>query len=143
MLRRVCLLLPALLVLTAAAARAQRGPYTPAPGSAERKAITDALRAPVERELRQKVVFKVDRLKVQGGWAFLSGVPQTPDGGQLDYKATPYRQQVEEGMFDDGVVALLRKQGGRWRVVKYVVGATDVPYVTWDKDYKAPAAIFK
>ena len=142
MLKRVCLLLPALL-LTAAAALAQKGAYTPAPGSAERKAINEALRAPVERELGQKVVFKVDQLKVQGGWAFLRGVPQTPAGGQLDYKATSYRQQVEEGMFDDGVVALLRKQGGRWRVVKYVIGATDVPYVSWDKDYKAPAAIFK
>ena len=143
MLGRVCLMLPALLILTAAAARAQQGAYTPAPGSAERKAIAEALRPPVERELKQKVVFKVDRLKVQGGWAFLRGVPQTPAGGRLDYKATSYRQQVEEGVFDDGIVALLRKQGGRWRVVKYVVGATDVPYVTWDKDYKAPAAIFK
>ncbi|HEX8686792.1 MAG TPA: hypothetical protein VF736_21215 [Pyrinomonadaceae bacterium] len=140
---RVSLLLPVILLLSAAAASAQKATYTPAPGSAERKAITDALRAPVERELRQKVVFKVDGLKVQGGWAFLRGVPQTPDGGRLDYKATSYRQQVEEGVFDDGVVALLRKQAGRWRVVKYVIGATDVPYVTWDKDYKAPSAIFK
>ena len=129
-------------MLAAAAAHAQGGATTPAPGSAERKAITDALRAPVERELKQKVVFKIDHLKTQGGWAFLRGVPQRPDGGAVNYGSTRYRQRVEDGVFDDGVVALLRKRSGRWQVVKYVIGATDVPYVTWDKDYKAPSAIF-
>ena len=131
-----------LLLACAAGASAQSSTYTPAPGSPERKAIADALRAPVERELKQKVVFKIDHLKLKDGWAFLRGVPQKPDGGEVDYSSTPYRQRIEDGVFDDGIVALLRKRTGKWQVVKYVIGATDVPYVTWDKDYKAPAAIF-
>ena len=143
--RKLRLLLPLLLLVSAAAAtaRAQDGTTTPAAGSPERKAIADALRAPVERELRQKVVFKIDDLKLKDGWAFLRGVPQRPDGGGVDYSSTRYKQAVKDGVFDDGIVALLRKKAGKWQVVKYVIGATDVPYVTWDKDYKAPSAIFQ
>jgi hypothetical protein len=140
MQRKLRRLLPLLLLLLPAAAQAQT--TTPAAGSAERKAIADALRAPVERELKQKVIFKVDHLKLQNGWAFLRGVPQRPGGGEVDYGSTAYNEAIKEGMFDDGIVALLRKKAGKWQVVKYVIGAADVPYVTWDKDYKAPAAIF-
>ena len=141
--KKLSALLPLFLLLFAAAdAQAQRGASTPAPGSAERKAITDSLRAPVERELKQKVVFKIDHLKVSGTWAFLRGVPQQSGGGEIDYSKTAYRERVEDGTFDDGIVALLRKKAGKWQVVKYVIGATDVPYVTWDADYKAPSAIF-
>jgi hypothetical protein len=145
MQRKLRLLLPVLLLLVSAAgaARAQGGTNTPAPGSPERRAITDALRSPVERELKQKVVFKIERLKLKDGWAFLSGVPQRPDGGRVDYSSTPYKEAINEGAFDDGIVALLRRKAGKWQVVKYVIGATDVPYVTWDKDYKAPPAIFQ
>jgi len=144
MQRKLRLLLPLLLLVSAATfARAQDGTTTPAAGSPERKAIADALRAPVERELKQKVVFKIERLKVKDGWAFLSGVPQRPDGGKVDYSSTPYGEAIEQGAFDDGIVALLRRRAGKWQVVKYVIGATDVPYVTWDKDYKAPPAIFQ
>lgn len=50
--------------------------YTPEIGSAERKAILEALRIPVERELKQKIVFAADHFKVQGSWAFVSGSPQ-------------------------------------------------------------------
>jgi hypothetical protein len=143
MQRKLRLLLPILLLVSAAgAARAQGGTTSPAPGSPERKAIADALRAPVERELKQKVVFKVDSLKLKDGWAFLRGVPQRPDGGKVDYSSTPHAEAINAGAFDDGIVALLRKKAGKWQVVKYVIGATDVPYVTWDKDYKAPSAIF-
>jgi len=144
MQRKLRLCLPVLLLVSAAAvsARAQDGTTTPAAGSPERKAIAAALRAPVERELRQKVIFKIDSLKLKDGWAFLRGVPQRPGGGEVDYNSTPYRQRIADGVFDDGIVALLRRKAGKWQVVKYIIGATDVPYVTWDKDYNAPPAIF-
>ena len=143
MLRRLRLFLPALFILFAAAGVVSaQETNTPAPGSAERKAIADALRAPVEKELKQKVVFKIDHLKVSGDWAFLRGVPQRPGGGKVDYNATPYRQRIEDGVFDDWICALLRKRAGKWQVVKYVIGATDVVYEGWDEEYKAPSSIF-
>ena len=117
--------------------------HTPEKGSAERKAITDALRVPVEKKLKQKVVFNIDHLKVQDDWAFLLGAPRKPNGGEVDYSKTSYAKAVALGMFDDGISALLHKVKGRWRVVKYVIGATDVVYVEWDKQYRAPSGIFQ
>ena len=145
-MRRGAAIFSCLLLALAAGAevRARRqGPHTPKQGDAERRAITDALRAPVEKQLKQKVVFRIDHLKVQNDWAFLRGVPQRPDGAALDYKGTPYQTAVDAGAFDDGIVALLQKRKGRWQVVRFVVGATDVPYVEWDKKYRAPSAIFE
>src|SRR5215211_9530186 len=142
--RRLRLSVLALVIVAAAAGvTSAQEAHTPAPGSAERKAIADALRAPVEKELRQKVVFKIDHLKASGDWAFLRGVPQRPGGGRVDYGNTPYRQRIEDGVFDDWICALLRKRAGKWQVVKYVIGATDVVYEGWDGEYDAPPAIFK
>ncbi len=144
MLRSLCFFLPALVIIIAAAGAASaQEARTPAPGSAERKAVADALRAPVEKELKQKVVFKIDHLKVSGDWAFLRGVPQRPGGGRVDYSTTAYQQRIEDGVFDDWICALLRKREGKWQVVKYVIGATDVVYEGWDAEYKAPPAIFQ
>ena len=116
--------------------------YTPEKGSVERKAITDALRVPVEKKLKQSVVFNIDHLKVQDGWAFMFGAPRKPGGGRLDYSKTAYAEAEAAGMFDDNISALLRKVRGRWTVVKYVIGATDVVYLDWDKQYRAPSGIF-
>lgn len=124
-------------------APSREGPRTPAPQTAERKAIADALRAPVEKRLKKSVVFKIDHLKVQDGWAFLRGVPQRPDGKPMDYSDTSYRRQKELGMFDDQISALLRMKGGKWVVVTYDIGATDVIYLDWPEKHKAPPAIFQ
>lgn len=143
MLRRLSLCVSVLVIVVAAGAASAQETHTPAPGSAERKAIADVLRAPVEKELKQKVVFKFDHLKVSGDWAFMRGVPQRPDGGRVDYSVTPYQQRIEDGVFDDWICALLRKRADKWQVVNYVIGATDVVYEGWDEEYHAPSAIFK
>jgi hypothetical protein len=121
----------------------ETGPYTPERGSPVRKAIVDSLRLPIEKQLKQPVIFKISHLKAQNGWAFLLGVPQRPDGSAIDYKGTIYQSALDAGAFDDGIVALLHNVNGKWRVVQYVIGATDVPYVEWDKKYRAPKEIFK
>jgi hypothetical protein len=138
---RFLLLLTMLFLLLPLAAFAQGKPSTPKPGSKERKAIMDTLRVPVEKDLKKKVVFKVDTLNVLGEWAFLRGVPQQPDGKPMNYKGTVYQQALEDGAFDDGISALLRKVKGKWKVITYVIGATDVTWATWHEDYKAPRAI--
>ena len=139
-------LLPFLFLIVCALSEAQKKPSTPAPNSPERKAIMNALRAPVEQQLKRKVIFKVDELRVKDGWAFLRGVPQQPGGKAMDYRGTPYDEARKAGAFDDWICALLRKQGSgskaRWRVVTYQIGATDVPYDGWDREYKAPSSIF-
>jgi hypothetical protein len=116
--------------------------YTPEKGSKERTAILNALRAPVEKELKQKIQFAVEHFKVRGNWAFLSGEPQNTSGGRPDYSNTGYREAIDADAFDNNFFALLKKTGGKWKVTTYAIGCTDVCYATWWRDYKAPKAIF-
>ena len=130
-----------LLTVVVSAAPAQSA-YTPEKGSPERKAILDALRVPVERDLKQKVVFVTDNFKVQGNFAFVSGTPQGANGGRPDYTRTKYADAVDSGAFDNNFFALLRRTAGKWRVTTYAIGCTDVCYVDWWRQYRAPKAIF-
>ena len=142
-LRKMSLLL-ALLTVVTPCALAQSRPTTPKPGSAERRAIVEALRPTIRKATKQNVIFRIDHLKVQNGWAFLRGKPVQPNGKPLDYRGTEYEEAIEQGAFDDGIYALLRKQrGAKWRVIVYNIGATDVVWSTWDYQYKAPRAIFR
>jgi hypothetical protein len=129
------------LVTFAASLTAQTS--TPKVGSPERKALMDALRVPVTVDLKQPVIFKVDRLKVLDRWAFVGGAPLKPDGGEVNYRGTRYQELIDEGAFDGGIFALLRKTKGEWTVVRYAIGATDVPYVDWPRETGAPAVIFE
>ncbi len=121
---------------------AQQRAYSPKIGSAERAAVLGTLRSAVQQEIKKPVVFKVDHLKVQDGWAFMRGVPQQSSGKPVDYRGTPYEEAIKEGIFDDWICALLRKEGGKWKVVTYALGATDVPYLRWKEEYRAPSDIF-
>jgi hypothetical protein len=132
-----------LLLLFVCAVSGQSQAETPERGSVERQAITDALRLPVQKQLKTKVIFKIDHLKVLNGWAFMMGVPKQLNGSPVDYRGTPYQAAFDAGAFDDGIVALLRKRNGKWQVVEYVIGATDVPYVDWDQKHRAPSEIFQ
>lgn len=116
--------------------------YTPEKGSPERKAILDSLRIPVERELKQKIVFSTNNFNVLGNWAFLGGDPQSPGGGVPDYRGTPYQQAKDADMFDNNFFAILKKTRGKWKVVHHAIGCTDVCYADWWRRYKAPKAIF-
>ncbi len=119
--------------------------YTPERGTLERKEIDNTLRGAVEKELKKPVIFKIDVLKVRNGWAFLRGIPLEKSGKRMDYRGTSYQKLINAGMFDDWICALLRKErnGARWRVVVYALGATDVPFVGWVERYHAPPGIFK
>ncbi len=117
-------------------------PYTPEKGSPERKAILDALRMPVERDLKQKVVFVAENFNVLGSWAFVSGTPQNANGGSPDYSRTQYADAVDSGAFDNNFFALLRKTAGKWKVTTYAIGCTDVCYADWWRRYRAPKGVF-
>lgn len=98
------------------------------------------LRVPVERDLKQKIIFVTDIFRVQGTWAFVSGDPQTPSGGKPILKGTAW--EGGEDAFDNNFFGLLRKSGGKWKIVAYAIGCTDVCYADWWRRHKAPKAIF-
>ena len=93
---------------------------------AERKAVLDALRPTVERKLGPNVEFIIQVIRVEDGWAFVMADPQRKGGKAIDGR------QVFGEDFDNldelRVDAVLKLQNGRWEVVDYGFGATDVWY---------------
>lgn len=95
-------------------------PHTPQPGSAERKAICDALREYViqhvaTRKMPQPIVFKVDTLRIDQGFAWFEGIPLFKDGSY----ATDY-------LPDMAYVMVLQHTSSGWRVL-HDLSRSDVP----------------
>ena len=130
-------LMAALAVGAGTAVQAQSGAavYTPAKGSADRKAILDAVRPLAEHDLGAPVEFVVGEFNVSGDMAFVALKAQRPGGGTIDPYRTPFaRRNGEEAvsMFDCcHVEAVLRKGRNGWQVLESGVGATDVWYTEW------------
>jgi hypothetical protein len=108
----------------------------------ERKDILNALRQEVQKELNQSVTFKVEHFSAAKDWAFLTGIPMQQDGKSIDYSKTSYQDAIDAEAFDDGIAALLKKVHGKWVVKAFTIGATDVPWVCWWKEFSAPKEIF-
>lgn len=135
-------LILALITATFVCSLSAQTVYTPEKGSAERKSILDVLRIPVEKDLKQRIVFAAEHFNVSGNWAFLGGRPQNASGGEPNYRNTKYWEEVDSGAFDNNFFALLKKTAGKWKVVTYAIGCTDVCYADWWRRYRAPKAVF-
>lgn len=107
-----------------------QGAYEPARGTAERAELMNTVRPLVEARVGPPVEFVIDRLRVAGGWAFAIAAPQRPGGAAIDMAQTVYREQID---YMDGLqtYVLMRHAYGRWNVVDFAVGPTDV---FWDGD---------
>ena len=117
-------LLSLVVLLLAAQPALAQSFHTPAPGTPERRALMNAIRPSVERELGAPVEFVVRTLRVGRGWAFAVVEPQRPGGGRIP---------APEPDFSDGVTtyAVLRNTGSGWRPLMVAVGPTDVPWVVY------------
>jgi hypothetical protein len=105
-------------------------PHTPAAGSAERKAILDALRVPVQREAGQKIVFYNVTIRVENGWAWVLAVSKDKTG-----KKMPLGDTMTQG--------LMHKVKGRWRVEHWGLSSDISVACAAAKAFpKAPRAIF-
>ncbi|MBL7766227.1 MAG: hypothetical protein JNJ58_09055 [Chitinophagaceae bacterium] len=108
-----------------------------------RTLLLNTLRVPIEKELKQPVRFVVDVLKVEGEYAFFRGNTKDAFGKDIDFSKTTYRELLEQGFFDgDATAALLKKVNGKWSVMTYVIGPTDVAWANWSDEYHAPAVLF-
>ncbi|MES1228051.1 MAG: hypothetical protein ABUL72_05225 [Armatimonadota bacterium] len=116
---------------------------TPKEGSPVRKAVLDALRAKTKSSLKgKKVLFKVDHMKQKGDWVFFKGKGQNPAGGDLDYHGTTFQEDIDNGAFDDWCCGLFHRVSGKWKVVEWSWGGTDVSYWGWWDKHHAPRDIF-
>lgn len=95
----------------------------PAEGSAQRRAILDAIRPGIEAQIGPDVEFVVRSLRVVRGWALVIADPRRRGGRPIDgHRYFPHFDDMGGLM----VTAILRFQRGRWRVVEQAIGATDV-----------------
>lgn len=124
------------LVLCIAGTTAPAGDWTePAPGTALREDLLDALRPHAEWALGAPVEFVVWDLRVAGDIAFASLWAQRPGGGEIDIAATP---MVRRGDYDplvgDGptMQALYVRSGRVWVAVQQAIGPTDV-WWAWEE----------
>ena len=95
-------------------------PHTPQPGSEERKPICDRLREYVAmkvalKPLPQPIVFKIDHLRVEDGYAWFEGFPQFKNGAD----STQY-------LPDQGYIFLLHQSANGWEI-KQDLSRSDVP----------------
>ena len=130
-----------LLILLLALPVAAGEVYTPKPGSKERNDILNAVRDPLEDQIHQAVIFRVNHLKVQDGWAFLLAEARTKEDKPINYKGTRLEFGTRE--FDEEVVAVLRYKRERWYIVEHSFYASDVWWAGIHKQLKAPPAIFQ
>ncbi len=136
------LVFSAFLFLLQINTHAQKTVVSPAKGSPERKILLDLIRVQVEKTLGIEVIFEVKTLKMQGGFAFGDLTPRQKDGQPIDYTKT--RMDPDQlDAFDDWICVLWQQdQQGNWSVRQSILGATDLPYGCWWKEFKAPKAIF-
>ena len=112
----------------------------PPRGSAERKAILDTVRPVPELRLGLPVEFVVFRLATHGDWTFFQGEMQRPGGVPL--RCADIRFPGDCDMMDGfSIVALLAREGARWRLVEADIGPTDVSWVAWPEIYPVPCRL--
>lgn len=116
-------LLAAMVALAETPALSQA--HTPRPGTAERRAILDALRLSIEAQLGLNVEFVIEDFKVYRGWAFVLADPQRKGGGAIDGRRY-FPDWYDIGGLETS--AILRFQNGRWHLVTSNIGATDIWY---------------
>jgi len=117
--------------------------WTPQVGDPDRKDLLDTLRPPVEQASGGSVQFVVETLRTDGHWAYASAKLRRPDGRLINWARTPLANDRPAAVIDDGVMALMTRTGGRWRLVETAIGPTDVPWVVWADRHRLPYALFQ
>ncbi len=93
--------------------------FTPEKGTQIRKDILDVLRQEVKSMHGVDVVFVVEHLKVQDGWAWVHAFPQSPDG---------------MSRYED-INALFKLQNGEWKIVELPCAEEENPECLGDPSY--------
>ncbi len=99
----------------------------------ERTQMLDLLRAEMYRRHKQEVQFVVEKLNVQGEYAWFQGQVQRKDGKEFEIEGEADCCHVE---------ALLRKKSGKWYIDEMAAFSMDV---WWDgiwEEKKLPRELF-
>ncbi len=106
-----------------------QGYHEPARGTAERRALMDAIRPDAEALLGAPVEFVVDELRVAGDVAFAMLSAQRPGGVPIDIRSTPFaRSEFYDPLGGDPtqLQVFFHRVGGAWIVEDWGAASTDV-----------------
>ncbi|MDQ8697879.1 hypothetical protein [Hyphomicrobium sp. LHD-15] len=124
-------------------ARAADPIVSPERGSPLRAAVLDAARPLFEQETGGPVEFVINTLNVMGEWAYGDVQLQRPGGSPIDWRKTKFAADFTQGMLETGHnLFLLQQTGGKWIVVEYAVGPTDIAWDWWRQQRNLPAELF-
>lgn len=84
-----------------------------------------------------------ERLQQQGEWVFLTAQLKDPAGQRFSYAGTDLHEAAQAGAVSSLCAALLRREGGVWKLIDIAVGPTDIAWEDWPAAHKAPAALFQ
>src|SRR4051794_6980201 len=85
---------------------------TKALSSAERKAVLETLKKSLQPNLGFVPKLVVKKLVTKAGFAYFAGRVKDPNGADIDFSKTAYKQALKDGVFDgDATTALLKKTG--------------------------------
>jgi hypothetical protein len=104
-----------------------------------------ALTPVVGESIGHPVSLQVETFNTEGDWGWIIAQPWTPEGTQIDWSQTRYAERAAQGVLDGGgtTYALLKRENGRWRVVDFAVGPTDVAWADWPERHGAPASLMQ
>ncbi|RZQ60055.1 hypothetical protein [Amycolatopsis suaedae] len=114
-------------------------------GDPARQAVLRAATAPLDKAFDDRVRVEVEQLNRVGSWVFLQATMRDAGGGRPYYAGTGYEARRADGVMSDTYVALLRKSDDDtrpWRLSDYVIGPTDVAWLTWPDKHEAPRELF-
>ncbi len=114
----------------------------PARDNPLRKMLLDMIRPRVETELRTKVQFIVEKMRVEDDCAFLIVTPRKENGRKIDIENTIFRNAGDQ-MDGLTIYSLLKLRNGHWYEFVNATGPTDVVFETWPERYLCSRGIFQ
>lgn len=104
--------------------------------SIERRKILDSIRPVAEKQLNQKLKFRVSSLPTNDEWAVALLMPLTTELKPIDWRLTNFSVEYRKKNLTGWLEVLLKKQGMKWVVVDFRVGLRDYDtFSTWGKNF--------
>lgn len=113
---------------------------------AERSAIIASITQATAQSLKLNATqFQLvpEQLKRHGDWVFMTARLNDAAGRRFDYTGTDLHEAAQAGAISNLCAALLRREGGTWKLLDIAIGPTDLAWEPWPAQHKAPVELFK
>jgi hypothetical protein len=108
-----------------------------------KKAALEALNATITKKMTLTTQLELADYQTYANYAFVVAAVRQANGKPVDFTKTPFKKEYQGGVFSEDVFGVLKYDNGKWKVIDYSLGATDVPYGCWWKEHNIPKALFK